>query len=437
MLRSFRVTNHRSLRNEQELLLMPAVESGARVLPVAAVFGANASGKSNLVDALGWMDRAVQSSYRSWEAESGVPRDPYRLDDVSAAEPSDFTVELILDGVQVVYGFTADQDTVIEEWLHSYPDDERSVTFERRGRTVEFGPAVRGGQDRAELLGSLLRDNALLLSTAVQAGQEDLLPVYRWFRDKLRILGSQRSWARTPGTVSARILEAAHRHPEFADLLRAADLGISGVEVVPSPEELDRARHAARLLAADSGTAQRQIAETLLDDRRRAGQLKQEVNFLHGKDGRRLGLADQSHGTLAWADLLLAALSALEAGAVLVIDEIDASLHPRLTARLVELFRNDDTNRHQSQLVFTTHDATLLGSDLGDEEVLARDEIWFVEKREGASALYPLSDFEGPEREHRESRYLAGSYGAVPALFTDTLVDSLRRNRTGSADAES
>ncbi len=198
MLRSFRVANHRSLRDEQELLLIPAYQGGAPVVPVAAVFGANASGKSNLLDALSWMRDAVLDSYRSWEADSGVPRTRFRLDPASVTKPSDFAVDLLIDGVQYVYGFSAFSEAIEEEWLHTYPHGRERVIFERHGQRVELGSTVPERRSRAELLESLLRDNALLLSTAVQANQREVLPVYRWFRDDLRSPAARRARANSP-----------------------------------------------------------------------------------------------------------------------------------------------------------------------------------------------------------------------------------------------
>lgn len=400
MLRSFRVTNHRSFRDEQELLLIPAYRSGAPVVPVAAVFGANASGKSNLLDALAWMRDAVLDSYRSWEPESGIPRNRFRLDPTSAAKSSGFVVDLLLDGVQFVYGFSASSLAIEEEWLHTYPHGRDRVVFERHGRQVELGSTVPERRGRAELLESLLRDNALLLSTAVQAGQPEVRPVYRWFRDGLRMLGARRASAGTLHTLADQVLATVTAHPEFVDLLRLADLGINSIEVTQWPADAAGVR---------------------------------ELWFRHGPDDIPLGLGDQSHGTLAWIEILLAAVAAIEDGALLATDEIDASLHPRLTARLIELFHSPDTNPRGAQLLFTTHDATLLGTSLG-EEVLRRDEIWFVEKQDGASRLYPLSDFHPRTGENRERRYLAGSYGAVPAIFENSLVESVLATGAEPAD---
>jgi len=146
-------------------------------------------------------------------------------------------------------------------------------------------------------------------------------------------------------------------------------------------------------------------------------------------------LADQSEGTRTWLRLVSAALQAIDEGSVLLVDEIDSSLHPRLTARLIELFRDERTNVHGGQLLFTTHDATLLGTSFGNE-ILGRDEVWFVEKDgTGATTLFPLSDFHPRKDENTERRYLGGSYGAVPAVFSDTLVESLLKARSGDERA--
>ncbi|GAA2633172.1 AAA family ATPase [Paractinoplanes durhamensis] len=399
MLRSFRVSNHRSLREEQTLLLMPQYEARGTVVPVTAVFGANASGKSNILDALSWMRSAVLDSFRVWEAGSGVPRVPYRLGGAEG-EPSAFAVDLILDGVQWAYGFEVTSESVQQEWLHTYPHGRKRVIFEREGQKIELGSTVPERRSRAEVLRGLLRDNALLLSTAVQLNQAEADPVYRWFRRGLILPGIVQAagsrLVRLPFIVAAAV---AH-HPDMVNMIKAAGLGITGVTVVePEPG---------------------------------SGRMSPEVKFLHGPEGVALDLADESDGTLAWAELAALALDAINGGAVLVIDEIDASLHPRLTVRLFELFRHPEINTSGAQLLFTTHDAALLGTNL-NEEVLERDEIWFVEKRDGASTLFALTDFHPRKGENRERRYLAGSYGAVPVVYEDTMVDQILERRLDDA----
>jgi hypothetical protein len=141
-------------------------------------------------------------------------------------------------------------------------------------------------------------------------------------------------------------------------------------------------------------------------------------------------IEEQSAGTVAYIDLVAHALNALARGGVLLVDEMDMSLHPRLIARLIELFRDPKANPRTSQLIFNTHDATLLGTSFG-KEILRRDEIWFVDKKGGATALYPLTDFHPRQEDNREKRYLGGSYGGVPAVFSDSLVESLIESRKG------
>ncbi|MEV6343761.1 ATP-binding protein [Actinoplanes sp. NPDC051851] len=449
MLRSFRVTNHRSIRDEQELLLMPGYEHRLSVLPVTAIFGANASGKSNLLDALRWFQSAVRGSYRSWEADGGIPRRPFRLDALSGIQPSVFVVDLLIDGVQYVYGVELDGTAVLEEWLHSYPHQRKRVIFERHGQTVELGSTVPEGRGRADLLGSLLRENALLLSTAVQAKQDEVMPVYRWFANSLRFVGTG-VIPRLKAEWAERVITAVDRHPAFTELLKAADLDITDLRVIetsetPSALTLAQAdRLAAELEAREQAAPMEQASPELMRLRQelwllRRPRTRKEILFLHGPEGIPLAVEDQSAGTRAWVDLLVTTMDALESGATLVTDEIDASLHPRLTARLIELFRSEATNPRGAQLIFTTHDATLLGTTLG-EDLLRRDEVWFIEKKGSASSLYPLSDFHPRKGENRERRYLSGSYGAVPVVFPDSLVDrlvGLQTEESGGSDVAS
>ncbi|MEU4238466.1 ATP-binding protein [Actinoplanes sp. NPDC026619] len=375
---------------------MPVYDAQGPVVSVVAVFGANASGKSNLLDAIAWMRTAVLDSFRVWEAGSGIPRTRYRLD-ADETKPSEFVADLILDGVQWVYGFSATSEAVQEEWLHSYPQGRKRVIFERESQKIELGSTIPERRSRGEILRSLLRENALLLSTAVQLNLKEAEPVYHWFRRQLLLPNVLEPLMHRRIRLPFLIASALAHHPELVDLIKAADMGISGLTVdEPTPG---------------------------------SGRTAPEVKFLHGPDSVPLDLSDESEGTLAWTELLTVALDALGGGAVLVVDEIDASLHPQLTARLVELFRSPETNSSGAQLLFTTHDATLLGTNL-NADVLRRDEIWFVEKKpDGASTLFPLSDFRPRKGENWERRYLVGSYGAVPEVYESTLVNRVRNFR--------
>lgn len=434
MLRSFRLQNHRSFQGEAELSLLPSYPTERLAVPVAAIYGANAAGKSNLLDGLRFMSRAVQESYRRWEPEGGVPRQPFRLDSAAATSPSTFVVDLLLDGVRYVYGFSVDDDRVLQEWLYGYPHGKKRVIFERDGSTVGFGSTVSEPRARAEALAELTRPNALFLSLAAQVGLTELTPVREWFISGLR-------WGVTrvgsPVTRSISLIQSLmgtqNESEALVDLVRAADVGITEVfvdtdEKAPlqiRADVLARLASAERELAAvppDLGYTQ---TEYLRRRVRRfenelaslaSSQAPQRLRFVHGGEADPFDFADESAGTQAWIALLPAVLRSLRQGSTLVIDEIDTSLHPHLTAHLIGMFQSAQTNPRGSQLIFTTHDASLLGTTFG-EEVLARDQIWFVEKAPGGSStLYPLTDFHPRKEENRERRYLGGSYGAVPLV---------------------
>jgi predicted ATPase len=417
--------NHRSFRDEQELLLMPVYDKARLVLPVAAIYGANASGKSNLLDGLQFMATAVTDSFQRWDADGGVPRQFFRLDPAQAEQPSVFVVGLTIDDVPYTYGFAVENDLVAEEWLYSYPVKKKRVLFERERQDIKFGSTVADLKNKLELLEEINRPNSLFLSVAAQSNIEPFAPVSRWFRSNLRF--------RRPGRRRSSELMAQRLHnyltsnpadnPRLVALLAAADVGIIGLAVYA----LDA--FAFREVMFTSDLPFEQLNEhhvstlTMLERERRP-----RVLLTHkGDEDVLFDLDDESDGTRSWLDLLPDVLTVLREGNILLVDEIDASLHPLLTAQLVGLFRNDESNPNGAQLIFTTHDASLLGTMLG-EEVLARDQIWFVEKgAKGASKLYSLSDFKPrADGENHERRYLGGSYGGVPVLSDWDFVDAVR-----------
>lgn len=473
MLRSFRLGNHRSFRDEQELLLIPVYAKERSVLPVAAIYGANASGKSNLLDGLKFMADAVRDSFSQWRPEGGVPRRPFKLDPVAGEKPSVFVVELVQEGVRYTYGFEVDDQQIVAEWLYSYPEKRKRVLFERSGSHIKFGKVVADSSAKVEVLESLLRPNALFLSLAAQSNVAVLMPVYRWFVDRLVF----RTVDHVVADLETRVVQFLSADPSMqsrvVEFLRAADLGISDMSVHVEPDELrgldlrkaeadaaqaraslraaeadlerveseieqsgkkyelivERDRHRVDVLEASTrfGVAHRKILEV-----REAYDRARKVRLAHGA-GEGFRLDEESAGTLSWLSFLPTVLTVLRDGGVLIIDEIDASLHSLLSARLVALFNDPETNSAEGQLIFTTHDSTLLHPPLADR-VLDRDEVWFVEKgRAGASVLYPLTDFKPRQEDNLERRYLAGQYGAVPEVYEELFA---RAVRGGAADDE-
>jgi uncharacterized protein len=402
MLIRFRVANFRSLREEQELSMVASLREGRQdlvrseelgfdLLRVAALYGPNAAGKSNVLSALRFMRDAVEGSHRYWRPEGPIPRDPFLLDPASRQEASLFEVDLLLDGVRYQYGFKLDSEKILEEWLYSYPKKRRQLWFSRDSAAPEpftFGKHLKGNQ---RIVQSLTRENSLFLSVAAANNHRSLLPLYRWFVDRLSFSSADGRTDDISFTL-AMLAPEETRKAAVLDLLELADLGIADLEL--------REEHRAGSFVFEAAAAPRVL----------------EIKHRSGGGLVSLPMQRESRGTQAWISLSGTILWVLEQGAVLLLDELDASLHPRLALEVVRLFQDPVRNPRNAQLLFNTHDTTLLGNLMG-EPSLQRDQVWFIEKdRDGASHLYPLTDFKPRKHENLERGYLQGRYGAIPFI---------------------
>lgn len=435
MLLSFRVANFRSFLEEQELLLLPAYDKSRQAVPVAAIYGANASGKSNLLAAIEFMRTAVLDSFSSWRPDGGVPRDAFAFATAARDEESRFGVDLLLDGEKYVYGFALTNARVTEEWLYHHPHGRRRVLFERDLDDFRFGDTLRGPKTTIE---EVTRPNSLFLSAAAQHGLEQVQPIYTWFSQELQ-MPHHAELAKDESAHRKRTLEILKSdtsiRDRFIDLLRAADFGVTNAKVdtrvnlLPimgifkdmirsarphfhsaSDKEIEAAWETTRDLLEKGNFPYRPgIVE-------RYGESK--ISLVHNtpEGPVSLSIEQESRGTRSWFNLLGLIIDALDHGRMVVIDELDTSLHPLLLRELVRLFQDEESNPHGAQLIFTTHDTSLLARHKG-EEGLRRDEVWFTEKtRAGETRLYPLTDFKPRQGLNWERRYLGGSVGAVPFL---------------------
>ncbi len=421
VLLAFRAENVRSFRDEFELSLLSTRladedvvrlvtwREGGRpigVLPVAGVFGANASGKSNVLKAMDDMRGRVLHSFRAGSPTGGISRNPFLLDQAGQREPSRFEVDLVLEGVRFEYGFALDDERVLEEWAYRYPHGKAVRLFHRRDSCVEHGSAERA---RGRAVEALLRPNALFLSTAASANHPVLLPIYAWFARNLRLAeASSREFRQA---LTTQLLNDDARRGQVLALLRAADLGITGARKYElDPVMKERLQLAVRILAGQEGEPDGTDEGPSFD------QLGVRLIHRGGAGEVELDTREESLGTLVWFGLVGPIIEALADGAVLLVDELDASLHPALVAELIRLFQDPESNPRRAQLVFNSHDASILG-DSTSTHLMGRDQIWFTDKRaDGSTRLYPLSDLDPRKEEAVGRRYLAGRYGAVPIL---------------------
>ena len=424
VLLAFRAENARSFKDEIELSLLatamaekqyvrevPWREGGTlvRVLPTAGAFGANGSGKSNLLKVMDDMRRLVLSSFRSGAPGGGIPRWPFLLDKQSQQMPSRYEVNIVLNGVRHEYGFELDDEHVTQEWAHYYPRGRAALLFHRQGESIRLGATERS-RSRAVL--SLLRPNALFLSTAAAIGHPILSPLYQWFGENLRLAEANSRLSRQ--VLTAEMLNDGPQREAVLRLLQAADLGITGVRrQPPDPAMREKMRRVMRILMGTEDESDHDPSSTSTDFSELTG-----VNLVHRgvSDDVELHNVDESLGTLVWFGLVGPVIESLKTGSVLLADELDASLHPDLVAQLVRLYQNPSTNPRHAQLLFNSHDTTLLGGAVG-ERLLGRDQIWFTQKlNDGRTELYQLIDFEPRKQEAIGKRYLDGWYGAKPII---------------------
>lgn len=422
MLVEFHCENVRSFDQEMRLSLeatslaegavprdLPWREGGRslmRVLPAAAVFGANASGKTNVLRAMADMRNNVLHSFET-SRTAGVQRKPFLLDPEAASWPSRFGIDVIIKGIRHTYEFALTSGEVLEEAAYRYPKGKAALLFRREGGEVQAGAGNRG---KARAVTEILRPGALYLSAAAAAGHPDLLPLFRWFEANMLLVESANRSSRW--SVTAQRLRNEDRRPAVLAMLQAADLGISGAQVREiDPQLLDRYRRAMVIVGGDA-------TEADSDEGSLSPLVPADVIMSHrGKQGHvEFDIADESQGTLVWLGLIGPVLDSLAAGSVLLVDELDASLHPALVQQVVRLYQDPQTNPLGAQLIFNTNETTLLGDSVGDR-VLGRDQVWFTEKLQGSSShLYPLSDLSPRRQESLSRRYRAGRYGATPIV---------------------
>lgn len=420
MLIEFRVENHRSIRDEQVLSMeagrvgddadtRPRTVKGyaEKLLPVAALYGANASGKSNVLSALEYVQRAVLNSHRYWGPAEGVPREPFAWGPRSD-EPSLFEIAMVIGETRYQYGFAATAAEFCEEWLFAWPRGKKQTWFTRADGAFKIGESLKG---ETKLIEGMTRKNSLFLSSAAQNNHEQLTNVYSWFR-ALRTINVRHRHIGDVRIRIARLLDEKNA-PRYRAMLRQGE---------PSPEFLVEGLREL-IKVADFGISNVRVSWTETSS---AGAQVPQLQFQHSETQADawLPFEDESRGTQTFLDLSLPILRALRDGDLLIVDELESSLHPELSRKIVELFNNPATNPHNAQLIFTTHETNLLGNTLG-EPVLRRDQVWFTEKaQDGATTLYPLTNYVPRKAENLERGYLLGRYGATPFLGDASFVGS-------------
>jgi AAA15 family ATPase/GTPase len=407
----------KATRVEDNLIMHQKIRPA--VLKSAVIFGANASGKSRLLEGLEFMRNFVLFSSRDSQIGDAIAVNPFRLNTATADAPSAFEVIFIYLDVTYRYGFEATGAQIVSEWLFQKSKTKEVTVFYRDGSGYSTHERLFS-QGKVVVQQQMVRKNALLISVAAQFNDPVAIIVLEWFKRLKTLSGLSESKHR--GFTLNKTKDAVQKHNIMA-LLKAADLGIQDFELKPIdmdnlPEGLPgelrdkiirEVQFENKEYYTDVLTKHRQYN----DDYELVG----DVSFSLDDD--------ESAGTIKYFALTGPILEVLEQGYTLIVDELDAQMHPNLVSKLVSLFNSKETNTHNAQLIFNSHDTNLLG-----EGILRRDQIWFTSKNKyGESSLYSLADFSTAavrKNDNFEKHYVQGRYGAVPFLgFFDEVVGGM------------
>jgi predicted ATPase len=382
------------------------------LLTSAAIYGANASGKSNLVLAIGMMRHLVLTSSRETQLGDILAVESFRLSTATEEQPSYFEIVFLSAGNQYRYGFEVTQQQVVAEWLYQLGERREKTLFIRDGDTISVNARnFREGRG----LEQRTRKNALFLSVVAQFNGEIASQILGWFTAVTIRPGADQD---TDFTLTHHLNEVLPYQRAIEQLISRLDIGIEAIQIERLPFRMPEG----------IGSKEQDVVQSLLSYvESLEGPLEQtDIKTAHQKydeDGHAVEnvlfnmVVNESAGTKRLFWLAAPILNSLSTGGVLIIDEFDARLHPNLVIELIKLFNNPTTNPKHAQLIFTTHNTNLLNAKL-----FRRDQIWFVEKsRQGASDLYSLVEYRADGKIIRndasfEKEYVAGRYGAVPFI---------------------
>ncbi|MCZ4238557.1 AAA family ATPase [Alteromonas macleodii] len=419
MLVRFAFENFRSFLEPQELLFTAAnVDKnktftklidgpsgiGEKILPVSALFGPNNTGKTNALRALRFMQRAVKYA-------SGIDKKPrinhFRLSDRGINSPSTFDLEFICNGKHFNYGFTYLGEECTQEWLYEYSyvkRRSRRTLFERvKGEDIFFGPHFKGNN---KVIENSLEKHDLFLSYAGRKFKNEVcLEIYNYFNAnlKFRFEGDLRE-----SSIAEALFENDNTK-KLLEFLNDTDIDIQNIrveEVEMDAKSIERNRKLFQAISQaldtdfeyDSNDSRKEVFIEKLDE---YGKL---VSF---------SLEEESLGTRALISLMTEIFNILNTGGVFIVDELESSLHPHVTQRILELFLDKSININGAQLFFTTHESSILNFDL-----MRKDEVWITERdSKGVSTIFPLIKYKINSKVNLNKGYLEGRFGGVPTIY--------------------
>lgn len=372
-----------------------------KLLKTAAIYGANSSGKSNLIAAINFMKWFVLNSSKETQVSEAIDVEAFRLSTETEKEPSFFEIVFLLEDKTFRYGFEVNAREVVSEWLFQADDSEEKMLFER-----DFDIDISDDFPEGQGIREKTRSNALFLSVVAQFNGKISGKILLWFSKTLQLISGLQDRQYRKETLES-FENDRHRH-DIIEFIKKLDLGIADIQIKNQPPFMTSNNKA--LYATSYGGSLYLNSES-----------KPTVKTIHPKydaDGKQTAIElfdiekHESEGTNKLFALAGILLDTLRIGKILLIDELDARLHPLITRELIYLFNSNVTNPHNAQLIFTTHDTNLLSS-----KTFRKDQVWFTEKdNKGATDLYSLVEYKVGKNASFERDYIIGKYGAIPFI---------------------
>lgn len=404
MLIQFSCKNFKSIKEKQVLSMLATkdkmheeilkkTDEKFSLLPVASIYGANGSGKTNIIKALGYVSFLVHH-FNDFNHGDELPFYPHKLEKQEV--PSEFELQFIMNHIRYAYGFSLNNQKIIREYLYYFPKGKQAKIFEREGTTYYFGPSFKHLEDITEK--TLV--NRLFLSTAASwSNKSEIKDPFIFIKEFLVVNDEVQNQDWLLYTIS-KIEKNPKINQLFVQFLFNLNMGITDIEAkiqenTVSYDELPKDMPGELKLVV-----------------LKSKQIRPVVKINYGN--MQMDLREESRGMQKLFEILGPLFDILLNGKVLVFDELETSLHPSLVLRIIELFQNPKLNKNHAQLIFTTHDTNLL-----DLNLFRRDQIWLVEKdtEEFASNLYSISDLKNVRKdENVEKGYIRGKYGAIPFI---------------------
>lgn len=373
------------------------VTNNRKILKTSAIYGANASGKTNLFKILTIVISMLRNS-NYINVNSKLPIVPFKFDKDISKKPSEFEIKFVANSVRYVYGFIADTTNVYEEYLYYYPNGRETKIFDRTNVNEYSFP--QGDERRLKDIATKNTPNKFFIATATNWNYEKTEIPYRFLTEDI---GTFNNLAALRDMSLREYLKDSKELKQFAlEFLKKADFNIKDYKVLETDVPEDVLMSIPQFIKIGMNIPQKPKTFNAV--------------FKHIGNDLELSYEEESMGTQIIFCFIPFIMDAFNNKKVVVVDELDKSLHPYLVEMIVGMFNDPDINKSGAQLIFNTHDTNLLKLN-----ILRRDQIWFTEKDDsnGISDLYPLSDFSVRKTENVEKGYMLGRYGAVPFIKND------------------